>query len=64
MAYTAAQLTSYYTLVNQGVAPDSATSLLLSAYAQEDSNGPLTDAQTRRILRDNVVELYKLPVAA
>ena len=46
MAYTAAQLSSYYTLVNQGVAPDAATQLLLNAYAQEDSTGLLTDAQT------------------
>ena len=46
MPYTAAQLTSYYTLINQGVAPDAATALLLSAYATQNAGGALTDAQT------------------
>src|SRR5436853_441482 len=32
MPYTAAQLTTYYTLVNQGIAPDANNALLLQAY--------------------------------
>ena len=46
MPYTAAQLTAYYTAVNQGVVPDAATQLLLNAYATQDAAGTLTDAQT------------------
>ena len=46
MTYTAAQLTAYYTAVNQGIAPDTATSLLITSYAAQDAAGTLTDAQT------------------
>ena len=46
MPYTAAQLTSYYTLINQGVAPDGATALFITAWATQNAGGALTDAQT------------------
>jgi S-layer protein len=46
MPYTAAQLTQYYTNVNQGVAPDAATTLLFQAYAQQNAAGTLSDTAT------------------
>jgi S-layer protein len=46
MPYTAAQLTQYYTSVNQGVAPDAATTLLFQAYAQQNAAGTLSDTAT------------------
>ena len=45
MPYTAAQLTTYYQGLT-GTAPDAATSVLLAAYAQQNANSTLTDAQT------------------
>ncbi len=44
MSLTTAQLTTEYTNVNEGAAPDAATQLLLQAYAQETIGGQLTDA--------------------
>ena len=46
MPYTAAQLTTFYSNANLGIQPTAAESLLLSAYAQQDQSGSLTDAQT------------------
>lgn len=46
MPYTAAQLTQYYTNVNQGVAPDAALTLLFQAYAQQNAAGVLSDQAT------------------
>src|ERR1700751_4976695 len=46
MPYTAAQLTADYTNANLGITPSAAESLLIQAYAQEDANGNLSDAQT------------------
>ena len=45
MPYTAAQLTSYYTALT-GAPIDASTSVLLQAYAQQNSAGTLSDAQT------------------
>src|SRR5579884_2636466 len=46
MPFTAAQLTTDYENANLGITPSAAESLLIQAYAQEDANGALTDAQT------------------
>ena len=45
MPYTAAQLTAYYTSLT-GVAPDSSTSLLFQASANQNAAGTQSDAQT------------------
>lgn len=46
MPYTASQLTTFYTNANMGMTPSAAESLLIQAYAQQNTNGALTDAQT------------------
>lgn len=46
MPYTASQLTTFYTNANIGITPSAAESLLITAYAQQNANGVLTDAQT------------------
>jgi len=46
MSYTATQLTTFFTNANIGIAPTAAQALLISAYAQQDQAGSLTDAQT------------------
>ena len=46
MPYSASQLTTFYSNANLGAAPSAAEALLIQAYAQQDSNGALTDAQT------------------
>jgi len=43
MAYTAAALVAAYTAANDGVAPDAATSTLLTAFATQTSTGQLSD---------------------
>ena len=45
MAYSSTQLAAYYTLVNQGVAPDANAGLLLQAYATQNAAGLITDVQ-------------------
>lgn len=45
MPYTAQQLSTFYTGLT-GTAPDQATQVLFQAYAQQNANGSLTDAQT------------------
>jgi len=44
MSLTTAQLTTEYTNVNEGAAPDAATQLLIAAYAQQTIGGGITDA--------------------
>jgi S-layer protein len=46
MPYSASQLTTFYTNANIGTTPSAAESLLISAYATQNANGALTDAQT------------------
>lgn len=46
MPYTSSQLTTFYTNANMGMTPSAAESLLITAYAQQNANGALTDAQT------------------
>jgi S-layer protein len=43
MAYTSAQLVAAYTAANGGVAPDAATTALLTAFATQTQTGALTD---------------------
>lgn len=45
MAYTQAQLTTFFTNANTGVAPTAAQSLALQAYATQSASGQLTDQQ-------------------
>jgi hypothetical protein len=46
MPFTAAQLTTFYSNENLGIQPSAAEALLLQAYAQENQDGALSDAQT------------------
>ena len=44
MAYTAADLTTFFTNANLGAAPSAAQALLLSSYAAQTQSGAITDA--------------------
>jgi hypothetical protein len=44
MAYTSAQLIAAYTAANDGVAPDAATTQLLTAFASQTQTGQLSDS--------------------
>jgi S-layer protein len=46
MPYTAAQLTTFYTNENLGIAPTASETLLIGAYASQNQAGILSDAQT------------------
>ena len=63
MPYTAAQLTSFYTAVNQGQAPDAATALQFQAAAQQNASGALSDPQTLALALNSAQTLNTTDVA-
>ena len=46
MPYTAAQLTTFYTNIHAGLAPNGAAQALINAYAAQNNAGTLNDADT------------------